>query len=118
MCVLEAAKWILTRAKGSRKMADAKKSMTLVAAGAALEKIKAKYDKEMSELREKSLKNEQFCTEMANHCRNLAHAALASRQQMEHDLQKLIDSTKEPVPKGTPAKPPAKKATHARKERV
>jgi hypothetical protein len=101
---------ILPAHKKVRKMADAKKALSLAAVRTALENVKTKYNREMSELREQSLKNEQFCTGIATACRKLADAALASQKLVEKELQELIDHAKERASTAAPAKPPAKKS--------
>jgi hypothetical protein len=52
-----------------------KKAPTLADISTTVENIRATYVKELKEIRDKALKNEQDCASMMTHCRKLAAAA-------------------------------------------
>jgi hypothetical protein len=56
-------------------MAATKKPLTLAKLTATVEKMRTTHGKELKEIRDKALKNEQGCAEMMAHSRKLATAA-------------------------------------------
>jgi hypothetical protein len=68
---------ISNQPEGIRQMARTTKAPTSAGILTTVEPIKAKYGKELSEIRAQAIKNEQSCAKMRNHCVRLATAAAA-----------------------------------------
>jgi molecular chaperone GrpE (heat shock protein) len=113
MCVLEAATDTLTRAKGSRKMADIQSSLTQLVGTFKL--INAVYAEQFTAMKDAALRYKAECDgfvkETAERFQQLANTAqerLDSMDKMMDELEPIIRKIKQVKEEPTSTKPPAK----------